>query len=337
MSQEVSAGILGMSLLGDQLRIVEGRKESGELRITRIAHGRVRQSFNFEAFSDNNTARRFAEDINRLYKTQDFQEKQAAFSLDSAMVLIKKVPIDKELADSKIEEQIKWEVDQFAISPINEYIIDFEEILSTSTNGSAKDMLVVAVRKRIVEYLRQIFSHTDLQLKVVDVDLFSAQRALQLNYEVSSSDKIGLIDIQEDRAYFSILTGRNYYLSQEVIFPTTDPESENKEDSTARIISKELKRIIMDEQLGKGIDDLNQIYLYGEAVEDGILEGLQGNNEVNVDRANPFKEVKLVSEIEEKINETSDRDFIAACDAICWLRCRGSGYDECSNVCCRYR
>lgn len=315
MSQEASSGILGISLLGDQLRIVEGRKESGELQITRIAHGRVRQLFNFEAFSDNSAARRFAEDINRLYETQDFQEKQAAFSLDSAMVLIKKVPIDKELADSKIEEQIKWEVGQFAISPINEYIIDFEEILSTSKKGSAKDMLVVAVRKRIVEYLRQIFSHTDLQLKVVDVDLFSAQRALQLNYKVGNSDKIGLIDVQEDRAYFSILTGRNYYLSQEVIFPTTDPESENKEDATARIISKELKRIIMDEQLGKGIEDLSQIYLYGEAVEDRILEGLQGNNEVNVKRANPFKEVKLVSEIKEEINEGRPERFMISVGA----------------------
>jgi Tfp pilus assembly PilM family ATPase len=315
MTEGVSAGILGISLIEDQLRIVEGRKEADEFQVTRVAHGRVRHVFNLEAFADKKMSRRFAEDINRLYETQDFDASHAAFSLDSGMVLIKKIPVDNQLSDSAMGDQIGWEVGQFTIADADEYIVDYEEILSQSSNGSAKDMLVVVVRKKIVEYLRQVFSHTDLQLKVVDVDLFSAQRALQLNYDYNQSERIGLIDVEDKKAHFSILSGRSYHLSQEVAFPANNHESENKDETAARIISKELKRIVMDEQIGKGVEDLSEIYLYGEAVEDKVLEELQDSYNVSINRANPFKKVKMGSQVADEINATRPERFMISVGA----------------------
>ncbi|MCG8606198.1 pilus assembly protein PilM [bacterium] len=315
MTQEVSAGILGISLIEDQLRIVEGRKEAEEFQVTRVAHGRVRHVFNLEAIADKNMSRRFAEDINRLYATQDFDARNAAFSLDSSMVLIKKIPVDEQLTDPEIGQQIQWEVGQFTIADVEEYIIDYEEILSQSRNGSIKEILVVVVRKKIVESLRRVFSHSDLQLKVVDVDLFSAQRALQQNYDYNQSERIGLIDIEDKKAHFSILSGRSYHLSQEVFFPANNHQMDNKEETAARIISKELKRIVMDEQIGKGVEDLSEIYLYGEAVEDKVVERLQNSYNIRINRANPFKKVRMGSQVADEINETRPERFMISVGA----------------------
>ena len=310
MAQDEKTGILGISLIDDQLRIVESvRLSQNEFEVTQLAQGRIRQRFDFSVFTDKNMPRRFADDITRLYKTQNFKEKKVAFSLDSRMVLVKKIAIDRSLEEELIKGQVKWEVQQFSISPVNEYVIDYEPI-HANTNGPFNNMLVVVVRKKIVKFLKEVFKHTDLQLKVVDVDIFSAQRALQLNYDYNNSDKVCLINIEENKIHFSLLHGRSFFLTQEV--STLDNQDiDLNTQSITRLISKELRRIILDHQLGKKIEDLNDIFLYGDAVEDELLEGLQNSYDVHIDRANPFRKIKLNAQIEDVIQSRSERYMVS--------------------------
>ena len=244
-----------------------------------------------------------------MYKAEGFSEKEVAFSLDSRMVLIKKIPVDAVLEEIQLEDQINWEVEQFAISPIKEYIIDYET-LPFSEGNVVKNMLVVVVRKKIVRFLRQLFKHTDLHLKVIDVDIFSAQRALQVNYECNNGAKIGLIDIENGNILFSILQGQGFFLTQDIHAPHITGESENHDESTTRLIAKELRRLILDHQLGAGVEDLSEIFLYGESVEDGVLEGLQNSYDVRIDRANPFKKVKMTPDVKEDISEARAERFV---------------------------
>lgn len=292
MTQEESAGILGISLVNDQLRVVEARLQENEFHITHLSQGRIRLPFNFELFEDKNNIPRLAEDLNRLFEAEKFEVKNVAFSLDSQMVMVKKLPVDTALDTERVEEQINWEVRQFLISPVKEYVVDFEKLNSEHANGVG-DMLVVVVRKKIIQFLRQVFKQTNLKLKVVDVDVFSAQRALQLNYDYEADDVIALVEVEENKIYFSVLKGRNFYLTQEAYTPVQKNGVLDTEESVVRLIAKELRRIIIDHQLGKRVEDLKEIFLYGEAVEDGILEGLQNNYDVHIDRANPFRKVKL--------------------------------------------
>jgi Tfp pilus assembly PilM family ATPase len=315
MASDDTRGILGISLIDDQLRIVEGERRNNELQITRVAHGRVRQPFTFEVFSDKNMPRRFADDITRLCDTQLFEVKQASFSLDSRMVLIKKIPVDKSIDENALPDHIIWEVRQFAISPIKEYIVDFEHLDGGDDNGSLDYLLVVVVRKRVVEFLKQMFRHTSLNLQFIDVDIFSAQRALLLNYDYVTAAKIGLIDIEEKKVNFAILQGRNFCLSHDAAITIANHNEDNWKDSAVRMIAKELRRVILDHQLGRGVEDLSEIFLYGEAVEDGIVEGLQNSYDVRIDRANPFKKVKLTPELREKLNQQRSERFMISLGA----------------------
>jgi Tfp pilus assembly PilM family ATPase len=315
MAQEGNGAILGIALIDDQLRIVEGHKKSDEFQVSQIAQGRVRQSFNFGVFGDHNVARRFGEDIKRLVETREFQVKDAAFSLDSSMVLIKRIPVDAMLDPKELEDHVFWEVRQFSISPLKEYIVDFESLNSETADQKPGFILVVVVRKKIVEFLKQVFKHTGLNLKVVDVDIFSAQRALQLNYDYNQSNRIGLIDLEEKKVNFCILEGRNYYFSQEVPFPAVGNDNDKWDDSATRLISKELRRIVLDNQLGNGVEDLKEIFLYGEAVEDKVLEGLQNSYDVRIDRANPFKKIKLMTHAREELNQERSERFMISVGA----------------------
>ncbi|MFQ5707247.1 MAG: type IV pilus biogenesis protein PilM [bacterium] len=314
MAQEERSGILGISLIEDQLRIVESKRSNNEFQITHVSQGRVRQPLNFEVFSDKNIARRFAEDINRLYELQEFENKNAAFSLDSKMVMIKKIPVDKNLDGKDLEEQINWEVRQFIISPIEEYIVDYE-YLSSSTHENLVDMLIVVVRKKIIDFLKSVFKQTKLKLKSIDVDIFSAQRALQINYDYGNSDRIGLIDVEERNIHILILEGKNYFISQDLALPVNNRNLESEETSVSRLISKELRKIILDHQLGRSVEDLDEIFLYGEALEDRLLEDLQNTHDVRIDRANPFKRIKLVAQAKEGTSRLQNERFMISVGA----------------------
>jgi len=313
MAPDEGAGILGISLVHDQVRIVEGVKLSAnEFQVNKVAHGRVRQAFTFDVFEDKNMPRRFAEDIMRLCEAHKIEVKNAAFSLDSRMVMVKRLAIDRELKLDDLREHVEWEVRQFVISPVDEYVVDFEQ-LHTDENGDLNSILVVVVRKKVVQFLKKLFKHTDLKLKVVDVDVFSAQRALQVNYDSNSSDKICLIDVEGKKIHFSILKGRNFFLTHEV----STSENGAAEDglSLTRLISKELRRIILDHQLGKGVEDLNEVYLYGEAVDDSVLEGLQNAYDVHIDCANPFRRIKLLAQAKEDVSQTRGERYMISVGA----------------------
>ncbi len=314
MAQEARTGILGVSLVDDQLRVVEGVRESAnEFQVTKLAQGRIRQPFDFDVFADKNMPRRFAEDITRLCEAQNFDYTDVAFSLDSKMVLVKKVAVDHDLGGEQVWDHIGWEVRQFAISPVDDYVIDFEE-MAVNSNGPLDNMLVVVVRKKIIQFLKQIFRHTDLNLKVVDVDIFSAQRALQLNYDYSDTDKICLVNVEESKVHFTILKGMSFFLTQDIPFSQTRRSAKSPE-SMARSISKELRRIILDHQLGKGVDDLNEVFLYGEGVDDSLVDGLQNSYDVRIDRANPFRKVKLPENAKKDVGQTRSERYMISVGA----------------------
>jgi len=314
MSQDENNGILGISLVDDQLRIVEGHRGTGDdFRITRIAQGRSREPFSFKVVADKNMPRLFGEDITRLYQSQDFQVKRVAFSLDSDMVLVKRLDVDRDVADEHLQGHVQWEVEQFAISPTQKYIIDYEQLEAESTEELQK-LLVVVVRKQVVRFLRHLFKNTDLQLSVVDVDVFSAHRALQVNYDYGTDENVSLVQVEDGRIRFAILRGRNFYLAQDVAAPagTGAPDASA---ATVRLVAKELRRIVLDHQLGKRVEDLSEIFLYGEGVDDQVLEGLQNNYDVQIDRANPFRKIKLVEQAKEEAGEIRPERYLISVGA----------------------
>jgi type IV pilus assembly protein PilM len=302
MTEDRQEGFVGISLTHDHLRMTEGARSSGEFLITNLAQGRLRQPFDFQVFSEKNYIPRFAEDINRLYQASHFEGRHAAFSLDSRMVLVKKLPIDPDLAGEELHEHVLWEARQFLLSPLAEYNIAYERLEPTEVEPEPH-VLVVAVRKSIISYLRQVFEHTDLHLDVVDVDIFAAQRALERNYESLSDEHVALVDVGEQALHVVLLRNGEYFLSQEVPFPADETKTLLQSDAErlAKLIARELRRILLDNKLAKAIEELDGIFLYGEGVDDEVVEALRNSHDVRIERVNPFKKVRL------KADRTADR------------------------------
>jgi len=297
MAFAATNGMVGISIRDTALRMAEVTNVAGESRISRLSQGRVRTALNFTSLQDHTLIRRYAEDINRLYETADFQISSGVFILDSSMVVIKKIPVDVNLQGDRLKDHMRWEVEQCMINPLEQYILDFAPLPADDGKDFMQVVTVVA-RRLVVDYLKEIFQNTDLQLRAIDVDVFAAQRVFIGNYEASADDYVALVDVRRNGFQFSVMKGATFYLSHEMDYPDDEQmEPPHRDDEhAARLISKELRRIIIDYKLGKSVEDMRAIYLYGDGVTDQILETLQNTHNVRIDRANPFKKIKIASQ-----------------------------------------
>jgi Tfp pilus assembly PilM family ATPase len=296
MAFAATNGMVGISIRDTALRMAEITKVAGESRISRLSQGRVRTALNFTSLQDHTLIRRYAEDINRLYETADFQISSGVFILDSNMVTIKKIPIDANLQGDRLKDHMRWEVEQCMINPLEQYIVDFSP-LPVEDGKDFAHVVVVVARRLVIEYLKEIFQNTDLQLRAIDVDVFAAQRVFVGNYDASPNEYVVLVDVRKDSFQFSIMKGATFYLSHEMDYQEDQAEQQRRNvEHTTRLISKELRRIIIDYKLGKSVEDMRAIYLYGDGVTDQVLETLQNTHNVRIDRANPFKKIKIASQ-----------------------------------------
>ncbi|MGH7492014.1 MAG: type IV pilus biogenesis protein PilM [bacterium] len=310
MAKEANRGVIGISIRDTALRMTELQPGSDEAKITKLSQGKVKSPFQFSVFKDEALTHKLAEDINRLYEISSFQAQQATFTLDSNMVSIKKVPIDTSLKGQRLQDHVHWEIEQCFINPRDEYIIDFEHVPSTPDQEYA-EAIIVAVRRAVVNFLKKVFRETDLRLAAIDVDVFAAHRVLQANYETVRDVYTAMVDLRKDNLQFAIVKDRTFLLAQEVDYPLEEQATPPNADEMflPRLLSKELRRIILDHKLGKGVEEMHAVYLHGDNISDQIVHALQETHKIRIERVNPFRRIKMEDQAADPLSQTHPEAF----------------------------
>ncbi len=286
-------GLVGISICGNQLRMAEVVVRSDKKNISRVATCKIGVPFEFGAIRNRENITSIAREINNLYESGGFGPSRASFSLDSSKVLIRKIPVDFPIDATDMREHALWEASQVMINPLEDYIVDFH--LQNGSTGSDHERMIilVIVRKAIIDYLKEVFASTNLHLHGVDVDIFAAQRVVENTYDFSDDAKVTLIDIREKTIQFSVLH-HGFFLEQAVELNDKRPADKGEKNNfLSRLISKEMRRIILDNKLGKSVDDMQEIFVYGEAVDEDVIESLVNEHDVNLHRVNPFEKITL--------------------------------------------
>ncbi len=314
--QQAEEGLIGISIRENQVRMTEAVEEAGHFKITRVSKGGSRIPFSFSVVEDRSNIPLLAQDINRVYETAGFSSNKASLSLDSDLVLIKKIPVDASLEGDELREHVRWEVSQFMINPLDHFIVDYEELRKNGQQPGEADVVVVVVRKVVIDFIKEIFASTDLHLRAVDVDVFSAQRVLKHSFQFPPDARIALVDLRKNNLQISVLHD-SYFLSQEIAYPAEDAMTidSNWEEHIARVISKELRRIILDNKLGKSIEDLHKVFIYGDNVENRMIEILSRSHNIPFHRINPFEKIPLISAPTEPEVQEHPESFVTSVGA----------------------
>ncbi len=104
-----------------------------------------------------------------------------SFALPPDPVFINIIPVDTSLTDKDLSQYMQWEVGQyFPYASPKEFITDSHGL--PVENGAAQQTFMVAVRRGIVAFIQKAVSALKMKLNIIDIDQFSTEKTLIINY-----------------------------------------------------------------------------------------------------------------------------------------------------------
>jgi len=132
------------------------------------------------------------ESIKTLTNQIKLKSKNVCTSLSGTSLIIKRmtleVPNMKELQD-----QVFWEAEQYLPFDVSEVVMDYQVLSRAKDNKT--DVLLVAVKRSILDSYMACIQDAALKPKIVDVDFFALQNLFEANYPVNASEAVAIADI----------------------------------------------------------------------------------------------------------------------------------------------
>ena len=144
-----------------------------------------------------------ADALRNLLKSEKIKNKNAVIGISGQSVIIKKISVPL-MSEEELIEMIREEAEQYIPFDIDEVHLDFAIVKAEgdvpvekgATNEERQmDVIIVAVRKEVIQKYMDVFKEIGMKVKVVDLSAFALENAFELNYEVDRDAAIALVNI----------------------------------------------------------------------------------------------------------------------------------------------
>ncbi|MGK5087775.1 type IV pilus assembly protein PilM [Bdellovibrionota bacterium FG-2] len=206
------------------------------------------------------------ESLKTLVAQLKLSTKNVCTSLSGTSVIIKRMSIEVP-NPREIQDQVFWEAEQYLPFDVSEVVMDFQ-VLSKGKDTKT-DVLLVAVKRSVLDTYMACIEDAGLVPKIVDVDFFALQNLFEVNYPINPSEAVAIVDIgasstklvvmQQDIPVFtkdSALGGRNLTLEIQKNLNFTFSDAEIlKTNSPATELPQEVSDLmrVMNENLATEI------------------------------------------------------------------------------------
>jgi type IV pilus assembly protein PilM len=120
-------------------------------------------------------------------------------------VIIKRITLP-EMSEEELAESIRFEAEQYVPFDIDDVNIDFQ-ILGPKEEPGQMDVLLVAVKKDIINEYVTVVKDAGFNPIVVDVDAFALENMYEVNYEIQPDANVALVNIGASTITLNILKG----------------------------------------------------------------------------------------------------------------------------------
>ncbi|PLX45973.1 MAG: pilus assembly protein PilM [Deltaproteobacteria bacterium] len=267
-----------------------------------------------------------AEAIRNLYSNLKVKNKNVATSVAGHSLIVKKIQLPV-MSESELEDQIQWEAGQYIPFEIDEVNIDFQ--IRDDMPGADSDtmeVLLVAVKKDIINDYTAVIAEAGLSVDVVDVDGFAMENLFAVAYPELLDKTVVLIDIGAGIMNINILKkgksaftrditigGSNYteeiqkelgvsYDDAEVVKLGGSSDQVSVEDAV-RVMDKMTDNVVLEIQrsldffnAASSDEEIYGVYLAGGASRlPGLAEALEERQGAPVNFLQAFKEMSVSS------------------------------------------
>ncbi len=144
--------------------------------------------------------------IKELIKENNIKTMDAVSALTGHSVIIKRVSLPA-MTEEELAESIQWEAEQYIPFPITDVNIDFQ-ILGEDPEGKGQmDVMLVAVKKDVINEYVNVLREAGLNPVVMDVDSFALENMMEINYPIAPNENVAMVNIGASITSISVLMG----------------------------------------------------------------------------------------------------------------------------------
>ncbi len=161
------------------------------------------------------------EAIKRAVARSGTKARHAAAAVSGSSVITKIIPIQGDLDEDSLEDQVQLEAANYIPFPIDEVSIDFEVLGPMPNNPEMLQVLLAASRTENVELRQSALELGNLTAKVIDVEAFAMENAFKLVADQLSVPKdaiVALVDIGATMTTLNVLRGQRSIYTREQVF-----------------------------------------------------------------------------------------------------------------------
>lgn len=260
--------------------------------------------------------------IQKIFTENQIKSKDVVVAVSGHSVIVKKIKLAK-MKPEELEEAIPFEAEQYVPYAVEDVNLDFQVLESTAPEANEMDVLLVAVKKDIINDYLSIISTAGLQAVVVDVDAFALQNAFEIAYELDREQVVGLVNLGAAVMNINILLGgvseftrdsalggNRYtesiqkmlglsYEQAETLKLGGEVDGRSFEDARPAIdmvnteLSGEIRRSFDFFRSSSHSDTIHRVILSGGCARlPGLVEFLSENLEIPCEVANPLRNIK---------------------------------------------
>jgi type IV pilus assembly protein PilM len=149
---------------------------------------------------------RLVDSIKDMVGKAEIKTKDAVISISGhSSVIIKRISLP-EMSEEDLSESIKFEAEQYVPFDIEDVNLDFQ-IIGPKEEPGQMDVILVAVKKDIINEYVSVIKEAGLNPIVVDIDAFALENMYGINYEIEPGKNVALLNIGASTINMSILKG----------------------------------------------------------------------------------------------------------------------------------
>jgi type IV pilus assembly protein PilM len=190
--------------------------------------------------------------IREAIDSAKIKSRQAAAAVCGHSVIVKKVSLPA-MTREELDEQIRWEAEQYIPFDVNEVNLDFQ-ILESSESEGQMDVLLVAAKKDLIDDYVQVITEAGLTPAVIDVAAFAVENAFEANYDVRPDEVVALVNIGAQVVNINILSNGTPVFTRDIT--TAGNQYTEEIQKTLSISFEEAERIKLG---GKKSEDSQEV------------------------------------------------------------------------------
>lgn len=185
---------------------------------------------------------RLIDSLKELVRKAKLKTKDVVISMAGhSSVIIKRVSLP-DMSEEELSESIKFEAEQYIPFDIEDVNLDFQ-ILGPKEEQGQMDVILVAVKKDIINEYLSVIKEAGLNCLIVDVNSFALENIYEINYEIEPGKNIALVNIGASTINMNILReGVSIFTRDSAVGSNLHTEVLQREFNLTYEVAERLKR-----------------------------------------------------------------------------------------------